>query len=363
MALRFAPSHPAIAYLCADNGPAKTFLAETPRLYKSVNGAGAWSLLASAPVLQPVADQATTVAGCSVFVDAQDSQDVFLQETQLEVVGATHAIVRALFRSRDGGATWSTLATLDRTDGFTDIAVAGSRLVARARPSVMGAAGCNPSGPAPAATSQLYASDDGGQTWQNIGQSIEAAGYSPRDMTTAGSTVFAIADQVPSATCQISGGSTLWRSTDGGATWATTSLSEPSISTVSFTANADGSGYYGIATATASAQGATLTLFSQDSGVSWALLPTLRTSASGTFINVVMTPAGEAVAQADGDTKVFVCRPASAAPQWTPFAQGTLNAEAAWQAEPAAQGARLWRLSYSYNGVKASGALAYLSLP
>lgn len=362
MALQFAPSNPATAYLCADNGPAMVSLAQTPRLYRSADGATTWSLLANAPVLQPVVDQATSVAGCSVFVDAQDAQDVFFQETQLELMGATHAIVRALYRSRDGGATWSTLATLDRTDGFTDIAVAGSRLIARAKPSVMGASGCNPSGPAPTATTLLYASSDGGATWQSIGQSIESAGYSVQDMATAGTTLFALTTQVPSAACQPSPGAALWRSTDGGATWATTALSEP-IQTVNFTAKADRSGYYGIATATTSAQDATLTLFSQDSGGSWALMPTLQPSASQTFINAVMTPAGEAVAQADGSADVFVCRPASAAPQWAPLAQGGLGAEAAWQVVPTAQGTRLWSLGYAYNGPHISGTLAYLSLP
>lgn len=361
-ALRFAPSNPSVAYLCADNGPADAPLTSTPQLYSSVQGKG-WSLIPHAPVVRPVPDAATVAASCDIFIDAQNPQDIFLQEAEVDLQGAGHIIAQELARSRDGGATWSALTPVANGAGFANIAVVGPRLIGRIMPIVYGGVPCNPAGPAPAATTLLYASDDGGATWNPIGQSIEAAGYSAQEMVTAGATLFAIASHVPTAACQQSPGAALWRSSDGGVSWVMSSLQEPIIQSARFTPQASGTGYYGIAIAQTGASGSHIALFSPDSGASWTLEPPLPTSATAGFVNAAVTAQGELVTQADGAAYVYTCPGASAATQWTPFAPGSQSMSDNWRVQPTAHGARIWSLQYTFSPTPQASTLAYLSLP
>jgi photosystem II stability/assembly factor-like uncharacterized protein len=340
MSLQFAASDPSIAYLCATDGPSST-MGALPRIYKSVDGAKSWSLLASAPTLQPIADQAATLAQCAVFVDARDPQDAFFQQTQFQAIGAGYAIKRALYRSQDGGATWSQLAELDKTNGFAALAVFGSRLVAQAIPSVYGASQCGPNPGTPRPISLIDASDDGGQTWQPIGQSVAAAGYMPRAMAVAGVALFAIADKVPSGSCQTSDSDMLWRSTDGGATWTRTSLTQPSIQSISFVARADGTGYYGLAQAPSLDGTSVRALFTSDTGATWTPLPQLPTARTPTptFTGAV-TASGDAIVAVDGGGTVYRCHASAAAPHWAPYASGMSGQ---WQAV----GTTVWSLAVS----------------
>jgi hypothetical protein len=169
VSLQFAPCNPSVAYLCANDGPAAAPLTATSRFYKSVDGARSWQLVSGAPTLHPVpAPSYGVLAACRVFVDASDANDVVLQQTEFDTEGAGYALTRALWRSRDGGQTWQQLAALDRTDGFDDLGVLGTRLVARPHPSVYGATRCDPT-VIPKASSLVMGSDDGGLTWHDIG--------------------------------------------------------------------------------------------------------------------------------------------------------------------------------------------------
>lgn len=335
--LRFAASSPAIAYLCAADGPASA-MGPLPRIYKSVDGAQTWTLLSSAPTLQPIPDQAVTLAQCAVFVNQRDARDVFFQQTQFQAMGAGYAIKRALYRSQDGGATWSQLATLDKTNGFAALAVFGQRLVAQMIVSVYGASQCGPNPGSTPPASLIVASDDGGQTWQPIGQSMIAAGYTPRAMAVAGVALFAIADKTPSAACQSPDSSTLWRSGDGGATWARTPLTAPSIQSVSFSARADGAGYYGLAQAPTPDGAAMRMIFSGDTGATWTPLPQLPASKtpSPTYHGVV-TASGDALIAVDDGGVVYRCHAGAATPKWAPYADGMLGE---WQPV----GASVWSL-------------------
>lgn len=320
--LQFALSNPSIAYLCATDG-ATSAMGPLPRIYKSVDGAQTWSLLASAPALQPIADQVPTLAECAVFVDGHNPQDVFFQQTQFEPVGAGFAIARALYRSQDGGATWSQLTELDKTNGFAALAVFGSRLVAQPILSVYGASQCGPNPGMPRPSSLIDASDDGGQSWQPIGQSIVAAGYTPRAMAVAGVALFAIADKIPSGSCQSPDSSALWRSNDGGATWTPTALTESGIQSVSFTARADGAGYYGLALAP-SLDGASMrAIFSSDTGATWTPLPQLPASSTPTpTFSGAVTASGDTLIAVDDGGTVYRCHASATTPRWTPFAKG-----------------------------------------
>ncbi len=320
--LQFALSNPSIAYLCATDG-ATSEMGPLPRIYKSVDGAQTWSLLASAPTLQPIADQVPTLAECAVFVDGHNPQDVFFQQTQFEPVGAGFAIARALYRSQDGGATWSQLTELDKTNGFAALAVFGSRLVAQPILSVYGASQCGPNPGMPRPSSLIDASDDGGQSWQPIGQSIVAAGYTPRAMAVAGVALFAIADKIPSGSCQSPDSSALWRSNDGGATWTPTALTESGIQSVSFTARADGAGYYGLALAP-SLDGASMrAIFSSDTGATWTPLPQLPASSTPTpTFSGAVTASGDTLIAVDDGGTVYRCHASATTPRWTPFAKG-----------------------------------------
>ncbi len=359
VSLQFAPSNPGIAYLCADDGPSALSLVALPRLYKSADGAMTWSRLTSAPALRPIADQLTTFAQCAVFVDALDAQDVFFQETQFEPSGGGFAIVRALYRSRDGGATWSQLTALDRTNGFASITVFGNRLVAQLIPSVYGAAGCTPNPGMPQPASLIDASDDDGQTWQPIGQSIESAGYLPRAMAVAGATLFAIADPLPSGNCSAPGSATLWRSANGGSTWSRTALVQPSIQAVTFTARADGAGYYGMAQATSSDGVSMRALFTSDTGATWTALPLPPASTTNVpSFHGAVTPTGDVLVSVDDGGVVYRGHAGAALAQWTPFATGMGGA---WQVASMPQGNSLWALVVS-GGANQPSQLAYLSL-
>ena len=49
--------------------------------------------------------------------------DVFYEVIEDDTVTVLHTIARALYRSRDGGATWQQLAEVDGTDSFRQISM------------------------------------------------------------------------------------------------------------------------------------------------------------------------------------------------------------------------------------------------
>jgi hypothetical protein len=363
-ALQFAPSEPRTAYLCAIDGPAVAPLDHTARLYRSVDGATTWNLISGTPVLRPVASQATTQAMCAVFIDAHDARDIFFQQTQFQAMGGGSTIARALYRSRDGGATWTALTVPDRTDGFLTLAVYGARLIAQPKLTVMGASACDPSA-APKPTSLVDASDDGGQIWRPIGQSLMAQGYSVTDMASAGAALFVIAYRVPVTACQQITHWTVYRSNDAGATWKPTTIAAPALASLSFTPKADGSGYYGVALAPWSGSGRAQVYYSADSGATWQTEPLLDISSGGFYVDIEAAPSGEIFAQASGATMVYRLSPGQPAPSWEPYAPaanpGVATDPGSWMVEPLPSNGRLWSLDVAY-GSPPGVTLVYLPL-
>src|SRR5262249_52218551 len=95
----------------------------------------------------------------------------------------------------------------------------------------------------PAADSYLYASDDEGATWHQIGRDIEQQGSSPHDFDfiPLGSFLLAVADVVPTTACsQKPGTSTFWLSHNGGTTWQKVATQAGFVSQLSLTLRASG---------------------------------------------------------------------------------------------------------------------------
>jgi BNR/Asp-box repeat len=297
--------------------------------------------------------------------------------------GAGFALARALYRSRDGGVTWGLpLATLDQTNGFGQFAVVGSRFVATALPSVFGARGCSDTDPLPPAqpSTVVYASDDGGKTWQPVGQSIESQHLSVDGMVLMGTTIIVRATTLFPGGCATTGNTfqpktSLWRSSDDGRSWQQVATFSAVLNMLSFTPRADGTGYLGVgllASPSASPASASFTvLFSSDGGTTWAPLPgldpsrtTITAPSDVQWDTIAITPSGAVAGQVaqypipGGPSAIVVIRPSDPQPAWTLYAPDASTAAGAVSGiTTVASGSTLWALDVTAH------TLSYLPLP
>lgn len=337
----FAPSNPRVGLVCTSVNTYNS--TGQPKLYKTTDSGQSWHEVTGLPPIHiPSGSSIPPLLSCNTLIDATDANDVFLQQFVIDPQGSgTVALARALYRSRDGGATWGQpLGTLARAHGFGQLGIVGSRLIATALPSVYGASGCSDTQPLPPVqpSTVLYASDDGGQTWQQIGQPIENQHLGVVGMALMGTTVFALANTLfPGGCGNFQPTTSLWKSSDGGRSWQQVTTPSAYLDLVSFTPRADGTGYYGVGLAGGPEvrPGAPFTvLFSPDSGATWSPLPGLdphRTNITDPtdvqWDTLTVTSSGAVLAQVfqysmtgGSQSGVFAIRPSDPQPAWTSYA-------------------------------------------
>ncbi|MEO8190556.1 MAG: hypothetical protein ABI682_09440 [Acidobacteriota bacterium] len=205
-AVAVAPSAPKTLYVGSGEADMRSDISYGNGVYKSVDGGRTWSH----------AGLSDTRQIGKILVDPRDPNLVF-------VAALGHAYgpntERGVFRSRDGGRTWSRVLFRDQHTGAIDLAFApgGSKTIFAAlwqtrRPP------WNVYPPSNGPGSGLYRSDDGGDTWKPVrgkGFPSEALGriglaFAPSDR----SRLYAVVDAKE-------GG--LYASRDGGVTWKRTS--------------------------------------------------------------------------------------------------------------------------------------------
>ena len=353
----FAPSSSQIGYLCV-GGPSPNTSAPTPTptpaisvpvFYATQDGGQTWIPASHTPFTMPAGGP------CGLLVDPTDPADVFVT-------------LDKVWRSRDGGATWHQLTPIDVSGWHIiigQLALVGTRLLAIVY--------INGEGSLP---DPFYASDDGGATWHQIGQSIIAQQLAIGQLTTMGDTVYVSATPICACSGSIPASGRVamavhiplssnpssmlyFRSTDGGTTW--TQVSVPGQLPV-FIQAAGGGAYYGVSIKTTSPATA---YFSRDSGATWTALPTFAGVENGyldpntlQWSIPTVTSDGRVVVDT-GNTGIFVLRPGDPTPAWHAFALGGMQV-----IQPVSSGAgvRLWgvrpELKYGL-----TGELEYADLP
>jgi photosystem II stability/assembly factor-like uncharacterized protein len=419
----FVDANPQVGYACASN---RTGPQAPAQLLTTADGGMTWTPITTSPV---------TANTCTVFVDEANADDLFVEQvtppstapsttpgatpgtkptatphtTPTTTPGASGGTSPgpAVWRSRDHGATWSSIKTLTFAQGrprWDNIIVVGVRLVASA------GAVCAVCAPL---ANALFASDDGGQSWKQIGQSIAVQGLQVGIVSAAGATLFVSAAQscdgnssclaatptgartgARTGAAPLASGlgiphsnympSYFFRSDDSGVTWNQAAIPGSHATALTSTRAASGGGYSGLALDDGDIPGDVHLYVSTDGGVLWKAVPSLA-NAIGPIsgrVDVLSGPGGGGLAATpdggvvvsvqgdfpyspgeDHDRGVFYL-PASSAPNplpsWRPEALGdeTVN----WQVAPGPSGPRLWAIYTPMTADPTSAPLVYLDL-
>lgn len=358
-AYAFAPSNALTGYAC---------VGKVGALYVTRDGGDTWQ-----------ARRISAFAGCGdLFVDAHDASDLF---TQTPTAATTNGIPNGvdLWRSRDGGATWTKLGAAP-SNGLRliwgAVAVFGSRLIGQVYVNQEGFI-----------QNSLYASADGGATWRPFAQSVANQGYTVSSFTIINSAIYIESTKGTSPggmqqrlspgahplAAPLSGqppvSPTWWRSLDGGATWRQVTLPGASLQA---TLAVGGQRTYALSvTGKDVAPAGQPTIYdaviwwSADGGATWKKLPDMTGLERGFVIGgspVALAPDGSVYAKAQHDPQgsgddagVFRIQPGDAVPTWQPLAPGGTQAFAA-NATPA--GLRLWSIGV----VESDSYLKYLNV-
>lgn len=328
-----------------------------------------------------------------MFIDQSDPKDVF-------VTAGNPQTGEQFYRSRDGGMSWHIITIPNLNLGtpvyVSAVAVVRSRLIIDLGLSGEGSL------PYP-----LYASDDGGVTWNPISMIVNGTNAElGQQLWIAGNTLIAAAGgscQGPCGTLQAPtdrqrGTQPLsqpfssqplppimyFRSTDGGHSWTQLTLpsSTGSIQSIQdVEPSSDGSHVYviDVITLAQSSQGlpagTRIAFYSTDGGTSWRQLPTLVGVENGypspTSLGndgIFVLPNGWVIASTFhvvettymGEAGAFLLRPTDTAPTWQPLVN--LTKVSILQAIATSGGVRLWGIAPAVMGTE-NGYLVYFDLP
>ena len=211
-AMAIAPSDPSVIYVGSGEGLRRPDLSTGDGIYRSADGGQTWTHVGLRDA-QQIGD---------IIVDPHDPNRVFVA-----ALGHPYGpnAERGVYRSLDGGATWTKVLYKDENTGAIDLefdptdarTVYAVLWVSRRSPWHMG-------GEMEAPGSGLYVSHDGGDTWQHL------TGGLPGDAQGLGRIGIAIAPSMPSrmyAWVQADDAHTgIYRSDDAGATWHETNRKE-----------------------------------------------------------------------------------------------------------------------------------------
>jgi photosystem II stability/assembly factor-like uncharacterized protein len=204
-AIAIAPSNPKLIYIGTGQPEPRYDIAAGLGVFKSTDGGAHWTSLGLAD---------TRYIG-SIWVDPHDP-NIVLVGAQGHFFGPSDA--RGIFRSIDGGKTWSHVLKINNWTGVVDIAAdpKNSRLIFASAWEAHQYPWQSYFTPAEGAGSAIYKSSDGGVTWSRLSgggwpkDSLGRIGLAVID-TGKGTRVYADADS------KTAGG--LWRSDDGGGRW------------------------------------------------------------------------------------------------------------------------------------------------
>lgn len=380
--LEFAPSAPQAGYYCVGGSIPTT---SSPWLYHSDDGGMTWRQLGGIAIPSVVAPGRFS---CTVFVDAHDPNDVFIEMSIPSGCAGGPCQgpgVNKLWRSRDGGASWSQLS-MPQAAGMTagilnHLIVSGSRLIGLEGDYLQSPPECStdPNANAGYHVNDLVASDDNGQTWHTIGQSIYDQGQSISKVSgrSGGQLLQNVGSAiVVHAECDTFSGllhASDWISRDDGATWTEVSVNGGSdVESFMYTpalSSASSSAPYGVAVDYGSGFTALpIVRYSADGGASWRSLPSLSAmpgaQTPGAQVNVywvLAMPDGSVLASvhvgtpgANGhslSSAIYAIAPQSANPTWKQFTPNSTSNSvglvfSSMPLSKTAQGWVLWGFSY-----------------
>lgn len=338
--MQFSTSTPQIGYLCTNTSPIPA--SSSQWLYKSDDGGMTWRPVGG--IMTPTVSQSVSMT-CSISIDTSDANDVFVQLLLWPGPGLLPVVSKTLWRSRDGGITWSKLSIPQTMlQGWASIVVVGSRLVGLGSESQIVPPICttDPHATAPHQVNDLFASDDGGLTWTQIGQALINQGLSISRGAIPGPIVLSVGTVLYVKTsCGVwqSNGEYLaqqayWKSSDGGGTWTRLPIPASVIGDLDFMPSATG-GVYGVAVNVGDTYQPEQSeiLYSRDSGASWETLPSLKSlpllhTATRIYAQwVIALPDGSVLANissssanaSDGSSDMYAIDPQSPKPAWRHF--------------------------------------------